>query len=63
MKPSRYHIKYSSMTRSSIFSVMLGLFALALTATSCNKFEGGQTVPAYIHIESVEMDSLTDDFI
>ena len=33
MKPSRYHIKYSSMTRNSIFSVMLGLFFLALAAT------------------------------
>ena len=63
MKPRRYLIKYSSMTRNSIFSVMLGLFALALAASSCNKFEGGQTVPAYIHIESVEVDSLTDYFV
>ena len=51
------------MTRNSIFSVMLGLFFLAMTATSCNKFEGSQTVPSYIHIESVEVDSLTDYFI
>ena len=63
MKPRRYLIKYSSMTRNSIFSVMLGLFFLALAATSCNKFEGLQTVPSYIHIESIEVDSLTDYFV
>lgn len=63
MKPRRYLIKYSSMTRNSIFSVMLGLFFLALAATSCNKFEGSQTVPSYIHIESIEVDSLTDYFV
>ena len=42
---------------------MLGLFFLALAATSCNKFEGSQTVPSYIHIESIEVDSLTDYFV
>ena len=63
MKPRRYLIKYSSMTRNSIFSVMLGLFFLAMAATSCNKFEGSQTVPSYIHIESIEVDSLTDYFV
>ena len=51
------------MTRNSIFSVMLGLLFLAMTATSCNKFEGSQTVPSYIHIESIEVDSLTDYFV
>lgn len=51
------------MTRNSIFSVMLGLLFLTMTAISCNKFEGSQTVPAYIHIESVEVDSLTDYFV
>ena len=50
------------MTRNSIFSVLLGLLFLAATASSCNKFEGSQTVPSYIHIESVEVDSLTDYF-
>ena len=63
MKPRRYLIKYSSMTRNSIFSVMLGLFFLAMTASSCNKFEGSQTVPSYIHIESIDVDSLTDYFV
>ena len=63
MKPRRYLIKYSSMTRNSIFSVMLGFLFLAMTATSCNKFEGSQTVPSYIHIESIEVDSLTDYFV
>ena len=61
--PRRYLIKYSSMTRNSIFSVMLGLLFLAMTATSCNKFEGSQTVPSYIHIESIVVDSLTDYYV
>ena len=51
------------MTRNSIFSVMLGFLFLAMTASSCNKFEGSQTVPSYIHIESIEVDSLTDYFV
>ena len=51
------------MTRNSIFSVMLGLFFLAFTASSCNKFEGSQTVPSYIHIESIDVDTLTDYFV
>ncbi len=63
MKPLRYLIKYSSMTRNSIFSVMLGLLFLAMTASSCNKFEGSQKVPSYIHIESIGVDSLTDYFV
>ena len=63
MKPRRYLIKYSSMTRNSIFSVMLGLLFLAMTASSCNKFEGPQTVPSYIHIESIDVDTLTDYFV
>ena len=63
MKPRRYLIKYRSMTRNSIFSVMLGLLFLAMTASSCNKFEGPQTVPSYIHIESIDVDTLTDYFV
>ena len=63
MKPCRYLIKYSSMTRNSIFSVMLGLLFLAMTVSSCSKFEGSQTVPSYIHIESVDVDTLTDYFV
>ena len=63
MKPHRYLIKYSSMTRNSIFSVMLGLLFLAMTVSSCNKFEGSQTVPSYIHIESIDVDTLTDYFV
>ena len=42
---------------------MLGFLFLAMTASSCNKFEGSQTVPSYIHIESIEVDSLTDYFV
>ena len=51
------------MTRNSIFSVMLGFLFLAMTASSCNKFEGSQTGPSYIHFESIEVDSLTDYFV
>ncbi len=47
------------MPRISI-SAMLGFFALALAFTSCNKFEGSQTVPSYIHIEAINVDTLTD---
>ncbi len=39
---------------------MMGLFTIALASASCNKFEGSQTVPSYIHIESVNVDTLTD---
>ena len=42
-------------------------FALVLIFTlgfiSCRKFEGSQKVPSYIHIESIEVDSLTDYFV
>lgn len=36
---------------------------LLLFSASCKKFEGSQKVPAYIHIESIEVDSLTDYFV
>ena len=43
------------------------LFAVVLLLTlgfiSCRKFEGSQKVPSYIHIESIEVDSLTDYFV
>lgn len=42
---------------------MLGLALLSLAISSCKKFEGSQTVPAYIHIESIQVDSLTDYFV
>ena len=36
---------------------------LSLTVTSCRKFQGSQKVPSYIHIESIELDSLTDYYV
>ena len=42
---------------------LLILSALLLFSASCKKFEGSQKVPAYIHIESIEVDSLTDYFV
>ena len=38
------------------------LAVFAVTFSSCRKFEGSQTIPAYIHIESIVVDSLTDYF-
>ena len=36
---------------------------LSLSFASCRKFEGSQKVPSYIHIESIEVVSLTDYFV
>lgn len=47
--------------KSTFFSVLVLL--LLLSITSCRKFEGSQKVPSYIHIESIEVDSLTDYFV
>ena len=49
------------MNRKSTLFVVLVLFLL-LDFVSCNKFQGPQKVPSYIHIESVGVDSLTDYF-
>lgn len=40
------------------FTPLLGLFFLFLTVsqTSCKKFEGGQTVPAYIRIDTLNLE-------
>lgn len=45
-----------------IFTFLL-VSGLLLFLASCKKFEGSQKVPAYIHIESIEVDSLTDYFV
>lgn len=50
------------MNRKSTLLFALVLL-LSLGFASCRKFEGSQTVPSYIHIESVELDSLTDYFV
>ena len=48
------------MSRKSTFYVFVVLAVCSWLFASCKKFEGGQTVPAYIHIESIVVDSLTD---
>ena len=50
------------MNRKSTLFFALVLI-LSLGFTSCRKFEGSQTVPSYIHIESIEVDTLTDYFV
>lgn len=47
--------------RFTLFFVLALL--LSLSFVSCRKFEGSQKVPSYIHIESIEVDSLTDYFV
>lgn len=47
--------------RFTLFFVLVLL--LSLSFVSCRKFEGSQKVPSYIHIESIEVDSLTDYFV
>jgi len=39
---------------------MLGVAFLMLNLASCKKFEGSQTVPSYIHIDSISVDPSTD---
>jgi len=51
------------MTRRFTFCLLLGTALMALSFSSCRKFSGSQTVPAYIHIESIQLDSLTDYFV
>ena len=48
------------MSRKSTFYVFFALVVCSCLFTSCRKFQGGQTVPAYIHIESIVVDPLTD---
>ena len=49
------------MNRKSTLFFVWGLL-LALSLASCNKIQGPQKVPSYIHIESIGVDSLTDYF-
>ena len=50
------------MFRKSTFYAFFVLAVFAIAFSSCRKFEGSQTVPAYVHIESIVVDSLTDYF-
>ena len=43
------------MTRNFTFLTLLGLAFLSLATVSCKKFEGGQTIPSYIHIDSISV--------
>lgn len=47
--------------KSTLFFALVLL--LSLSFASCRKFQGSQKVPSYIHIESIEVDSLTDYFV
>ena len=49
---------YRKITLYAFF--VLAVFSVVFA--SCRKFEGSQTIPAYIHIESIVVDSLTDYF-
>lgn len=51
------------MTRKSTRFFLLALIPFTLCVGSCAKFEGPQRVPSYIHIESIDVDPLTDYFI
>ena len=50
------------MFRKSTLYAFLVFAVFAMAFSSCRKFEGSQTIPAYIHIESIVVDSLTDYF-
>ena len=43
------------MTRNSTVFTLLGLAFLSLAFASCKKFEGGQTTPSLIHIDSISV--------
>lgn len=48
------------MIRKSTLFVLLGIVFYALGLSSCRKFSGTQTVPSYIHIDSITVDPNTD---
>lgn len=50
------------MYRKFTLYAFLVLAVFSVVFVSCRKFEGSQTIPAYIHIESIVVDSLTDYF-
>jgi len=50
------------MYRKFTLYAFLVLAVFLVVFASCRKFEGSQTIPAYIHIESIVVDSLTDYF-
>lgn len=42
---------------------MSGILFLLLASASCKKFSGSQTIPSYIHIDAITVDSLTDYYV
>lgn len=50
------------MFRKSTLYAFLVFAVFAVAFSPCRKFVGSQTIPAYIHIESIAVDSLTDYF-
>lgn len=48
------------MSRKSTIYAFIVLAVCSCLFASCKKFEGGQTTPAYIHIESIVVDPYTD---
>ena len=58
----RYSIKIITMKRNITLFAMGCAVVAALAFASCNKFGGSQTVPAYIRIDSIKMDTM-DYFI
>ncbi len=50
------------MYRKFTLYAFLVLAVFSVVFASCRKFEGSQTIPAYIHIESIVVDSLSDYF-
>lgn len=42
-----------TMSRNSTLFAFFAFIIVAFASTSCKKFEGSQTVPAYIHIDSI----------
>ena len=51
------------MSRKSTLFAFLAFAVFVVAFSSCRKFEGSQTVPAYIHIDSIIVDPLTDYFV
>lgn len=50
------------MSRKSTLQILFALVVCSWLIASCKKFEGSQTVPSYIHIESIVVDPATDYF-
>ena len=52
----RYPLNLVPMLRKPTCLASLAAVACGLLLASCQKFSGSQTVPAYIHIDSISLD-------